>query len=222
VTRLSLPLRALREALGELDAGVYALTGPVGCGKTQLALQIAASCTEPLLLVSPRIDPREIRARLEGIRRRAPWTLEEAPNLPASIELTHAFPGEGRVIVVDHFSEDPEVLLSRARRAAIDRDAIVLVVLEPRNAETVKTFVPHQILRRSPPEIAEWIGVSARAAAEVDALVVLAPDRPRSDAGWNSIELAVAKHRRGVPARTVLRFNGAWFEDEAGELDLGI
>jgi hypothetical protein len=225
---VELPLRGLREAVGDLVPGVYVVTGPIGSGKTQLVLQIAAHCAGagmPVVLSAPRIDPREVRARVDGIRTRTPWfdRLEAPAELPGSFELVHQLPASaGGLLVADHFSDDPSALLGRARRAAIDCGAIVLVSLEPTGAETVKTFVPGKVMRRSPPEIAEWIGVSPRAAAEADVLLVLAPDRPRDAEGWMTIELAVAKHRRRVPLRTGLRFNGTWFEDEAEHLDLGI
>src|SRR5688572_2021469 len=216
---MELPLRALSAALGEsVLPGVYALTGPIGCGKTQLALQIAAHA-DRVTLAAPRIDPREIGARLAGIRMRHPWLDLEGEPLPGSIQLVHQLPAAGGLLIADHFSEDPAVLVGRARRAAIDQGAIALVVLEPSNAEAIKGFVPQEILRRSPGEIAEWIGVPVRAAAEVDALMVLAPDRARTDEGWMTLELVVAKRRRGVPGRAVLRFNGTWFEDDK-ELEL--
>ena len=224
---MELPFRALREVLGDrLPPGVYALTGPIGSGKTQLALQLASHCADlgvGVTLVAPRIDPRELRARLCGVRRRVMWATIEAVELPPSVELTHQLPASsGGLLVADHFSEDPSALVSRARRAAIDHDAVVLMVLEPTNQEAIKSFVPAPILRRAPAEIAEWLGVSPRAFAEVDALLVLAPDRPRHSEGWMSIEVAVAKHRRGLPGRTALRFNGGWFEDEPDDVDLGI
>lgn len=224
---MKLPFCALRDVLGEhLSPGVYALTGPIGSGKTQLALQIAshaADCGLGVTLIAPRIDPRELRARFHGIRRRVMWALGETPELPSSVELVHQLPANsGGLLLADHFSEDPAALCARARRAAIDRDAVVIVVLEPSNTEAIKSYVPAAILRRAPAEIAEWLGVPPRAAAEVDALLVLAPDRPRHAEGWMSIELAVAKNRRGLPSRTSLRFNGGWFEDEPEDVELGI
>jgi hypothetical protein len=226
--RIDLPLSALREAVGELTPGIYVITGPIGSGKTQLALQIVTSLAEhdtPIALSAPRIAPRELGARIEGIRSRTDWSdhRKDARELPASIELVHQLAASsGPVMLADHFSDDPAALLSRMRRAVIDHDAVVLVVLEPANSETVKGFVPAEILRRSPPEIAEWIGVPARAAAEADVLLVLAPDRPRDAPGWMSLELAVAKHRWSIPGRAPLRFNGTWFEDVPEHVDLGI
>jgi hypothetical protein len=126
------------------------------------------------------------------------------------------------VLVADHFSDDPGALVARMRRAVIDHEAIVLVVLEPANSETMKTFVPAEILRRSPPEIAEWIGIPPRVAAEADVVLVLSPDRPRDAPGWMSLELAVAKHRWAIPARAALRFNGTWFEDIPDHVELGL
>ena len=124
-----------------------------------------------------------------------------------------------QLIVVDHSPHDH---LPAARRWAIDHHTAVLIVYPPRNPAAVRGFFPKEVSRSSPQEIAEWIGVAPEAASEADTLLVLGPDRPRVDSGWGTVHVVVAKHRRGPPGRGSLMFNGAWFEDEAPELDLGI
>ncbi len=214
---MQLPWRALSELLGDLRPGLYAIAGPVGSGKTQLALQIAVHAAEETAvgLWLPRLAASEVCARVEGIGTRTHWAELDAPSLPARMEITE----EARpLMVIDPFVSD----LDRVRRVALDHASTVLMVLEPLDTQSVKGFVPQDVLRRAPAEIATWIGVSPAIAAEVDALLVLAPDRPRTGHGWMTIEVLVAKHRRGIPGRAPLIFNGSWFEDEPEDLDLGL
>ncbi len=217
-----MPWRALREALeGDLLPGVYGLTGPIACGKTQLALQIAAGGLEqdrPVSLWAPHLSSRELSARLEGLRTHTRWIDHHASPPPLPPRLTLADDPPGHLHVVDQAMPD----LDHARRMALRFETAVLLVLAPANPESVNGFIPPHVLRGAPSELATWLGVATRTAAELDALIVLAPGRPRITAGWSTLELALAKHRRGLPARTALRFNGTWFEDEPEEIDLGI
>lgn len=224
--RIPLPWRALTDAIGELPAGVHGLSGPIGVGKTQLALQIAAHAAEQgaaVTLVHPRVPPAEIGARLHGIGIRAPWCDAASDALPPRITLAtiERIPKGTSLIVVDHYKEEA-VVLERARAATLEQSVAVIVVLEPKNPSAVRAAVPAELRDAPGPELADWIGISARSASELDTLLVLAPTRPKVQAGWSAVDVVVSKHRRGLPARAPLRFNGTWFEDEQElELHLG-
>jgi hypothetical protein len=222
--RFPLPWRALENALGGgLPPGVYALAGPIGSGKTQLALQIALGIGTSAAISASHVAPKELLARLEGIRTRSDWTdLDETKlEAPPSIEILGALPSTvAQMILVDPYFDDQAPVLTRARRLAIDEQKVTLLVVEPRSHEAVKSFVPREVHRRAPAEIAAWTGIAPNVAAEVDALLVLAPDRPRLSREWMSVDLCVAKNRRGIQGRAALRFNGLWFEDEPEKIDL--
>lgn len=224
--RIPLPWRALSEALGELTPGVHGLTGPIGAGKTQLALQIAAHAAETghsVTLVHPRISASEIRARLEGMRRQEPWSGAGTESLPAGVTaggVETIASTRSSLLVVDHFREEAAVLES-ARRCCLERSVAVIAVLEPKNPSAVRGAVPAELRDAPGPEIADWIGVDPKSAGELDTLMILAPTRPKLKGGWSSVDVVIAKHRRGLPSRAPLRFNGTWFEDEPElELDL--
>jgi hypothetical protein len=224
---IDVPWSALRAALGGgLVPGVHAITGPVASGKTQLALQIAAAEGVEARLCHPSISPEEIRARVSGLRTRRPWSEVEPAPLPSRLEIAHAGAMEALarpspVVLIDHPCVSEAGVLDAARALALRARSIVVLVAEPTAVESVRSFAPGDLLRRSPPEAAEWLGVHPRLAAEVDTLLALAPIRSRQDRSFSTVHVAIAKNRRGVPSWAALRFNGAWFEDET-DLDLGL
>lgn len=195
--------------------GLHVVTGDVGVGKSQLALQAAICAARHGAVTAvntPLASVAETTARLLGLVNGASWSAIYAGDLSvdagalSSLPLAiRAAPTDETLVVTDrcprHIDRDREQTVIATVDAPIKVDAASLMDLP---ADRVLAHV------QIDPELV----------AAADTVFVLATMPPHEPGAWRGARLAVAHRRAGVPRWIDLRFDGTRFEREAEEIQI--
>jgi hypothetical protein len=247
-----LPFPELARRLGGgLWPGLHVLTGPIGAGKTQAAVQLglfAAQRGTRVLYASPSLGALEASARVIGLVEGRPWGSllepsgagERSPlELPRGLAfglytgalLAPELHGAARALRARGERSEPLLVVLETEREPLD--AVLQVsrlLVQTLEASVLLVLPPSRHVAtpraRSPEEgpetLLERLGVEVSAAAAADSVLALMPSGPRAPAAARPVELGLVKLRAGLPGWIALRFDGTTFSEEAPELELGL
>lgn len=228
-TPVPLPTRGLEKLLASVGPGLHLIVGPHGSGKTQLAVQWGVQSA--LLGVSTRLcfsqTPQvELALRIAAHLSKTPWGellsrgadegarhLDRLGSAPLTVDPLESDPtpeqaldGANRLVISDP-APGPETLAS-LRRQAVLQSTTWVVVCPGAGAEPAPGASPLQLARAH--------GADDATLALADTVWVLAPQpAPKT-------VVHLAKSRGSRPSSAHLSFDGARFEDEPDELQLGL